>query len=187
MKAIDCRPEARQAAAASAPPADVHTPADRYQELFIAVQSGGIFDDCKAFVDCAPQDEPASILAAYRVQCGRPGFDLNAFVHQHFAPPCIDRSAYVCTPGVPALVIRAMRLFSTTTFMGPKGGEPVPSMTITLRIVSVGKGPRPSVGRRSGAATRPACLASSTRPAEIAMPTQTSSVRFFTSVFTMSG
>ena len=34
MKAIDCRPEARQAAAASVPPADVHTPADRYQELF---------------------------------------------------------------------------------------------------------------------------------------------------------
>ena len=101
MKAIDCRPEARQAAAAGVPPADVHTPADRYQELFIAVQSGGIFDDCKAFVDCAPQDEPAAILAAYRVQCGRPGFDLNAFVHQHFAPPCIDRSAYVCTPGVP--------------------------------------------------------------------------------------
>ena len=26
---------------------------------------------------------------------------MNAFVHQHFAPPCIDRSAYVCTPGVP--------------------------------------------------------------------------------------
>jgi alpha,alpha-trehalase len=101
MTAIDCRPEARQAAAACVPPADIHTPADRYQELFIAVQGGGLFDDCKAFVDCAPRGEPATILAAYRAQCGQPGFDLNAFVHQHFAPPHIERSAYVCVPGVP--------------------------------------------------------------------------------------
>jgi alpha,alpha-trehalase len=83
------------------PRADVHTPADRYQELFIAVQSSGIFDDCKAFVDCAPRGEPALILAAYRAQCGRPGFDLKAFVHRYFAPPHIERSAYVCEPGVP--------------------------------------------------------------------------------------
>jgi alpha,alpha-trehalase len=101
MKAIDCRPEARQAAAACVPAADTHTPADRYQEFFIAVQSGGVFEDCKTFVDCAPRAEPDAILTAYRAQCGQPGFDLKAFVHRHFAPPHIERSAYVCVPGVP--------------------------------------------------------------------------------------
>jgi alpha,alpha-trehalase len=100
MTAIDCRPEARQAAAACVPEADVHTPADRYQELFIAVQSGDVFEDCKSFVDCAPRAEPAEILAAYRAQCGQAGFDLKAFLHEHFAPPHMERSAYVCVPGV---------------------------------------------------------------------------------------
>ena len=57
------------------------------------------------------------------------------------------------TPGVPALVIRAMRLRSMTTFMGPAGGAPVPSITMTLRIVRVGNGPCPSPLRRSGAGT----------------------------------
>ncbi len=50
-------------------------------------------------------------------------------------------SARLGTPGVPALVIRAIRLFWMTTFIGPAGGAPVPSITMTLRIVSVGNGP----------------------------------------------
>ncbi|MGF6528654.1 alpha,alpha-trehalase TreF [Variovorax sp. PvP013] len=77
---------ARHAAATAAPPADTHSPADRYAELFVAVQRSDVFDDSKTFVDCAPRQAPEAILAAYRAQCRAPGFDLRAFVHAHFAP-----------------------------------------------------------------------------------------------------
>ena len=65
-------------------PADPLTPADRYQELFVAVQTARVFADSKTFVDCAPRQPPEAILAAYRAQCDAPGFDLAAFVHAHF-------------------------------------------------------------------------------------------------------
>ena len=48
-----------------------------------------------------------------------------------------------------------MRLFSTTTFIGPYGGAPVPSMIITLRMISDRNGPRPSPARRAGAGRKP--------------------------------
>ncbi|GKT26072.1 alpha,alpha-trehalase TreF [Acidovorax sp. SUPP3334] len=76
----------RRAAAALVPPADTHSPADRYEELFIEVQRQRVFEDSKTFVDCAPRQPPETILAAYRMQCHAPGFDLHAFVHHHFTP-----------------------------------------------------------------------------------------------------
>lgn len=83
-----------------APPCDHCTPADRYQELFIAVQSQQVFGDSKTFVDCAPRGEPEAILAAYRDEHARPGFDLGAFVLAHFSPPEIANDDYVGTPGL---------------------------------------------------------------------------------------
>jgi len=89
----------RQQAAGAAPAADLLTPADRYQELFIDVQREGLFDDCKTFVDCAPRIEPQAILTAYRSQRAQPGFDLRAFVQQHFAPQPPIAKAYVSRKG----------------------------------------------------------------------------------------
>ncbi len=86
--------------APNAPPCDHCTPADRYQELFIAVQSQQVFGDSKTFVDCAPLDAPEAILAAYRAEHTQPGFDLGAFVLRHFAPPEITNEDYVGTPGL---------------------------------------------------------------------------------------
>ncbi|MBU2011741.1 MAG: alpha,alpha-trehalase TreF, partial [Gammaproteobacteria bacterium] len=63
--------------------ADTLSPADRYQELFVAVQMQRIFPDSKTFVDCAPRRHPEVILEAYRARCNEPGFDLGAFVHEH--------------------------------------------------------------------------------------------------------
>lgn len=80
-------------------PADVLTPADRYQELFVAVQTTGVFSDSKTFVDCAPRGDPTQILAAYRAQRDDAGFDLADFVHRHFLPPEIHASHYVSVPG----------------------------------------------------------------------------------------
>jgi alpha,alpha-trehalase len=97
----DGRPETRHAAAALAPPADACSPADRYQELFVAVQRGGVFQDCKTFVDCDPRAEPLAILAAYRRESPRPGFDLAAFVHRNFSVPRHEPSRYVSRPGQP--------------------------------------------------------------------------------------
>ncbi len=86
--------------APGAPPCDHCTPADRYQELFIAVQSQQVFADSKTFVDCAPRGEPEAILAAYRAEHAQPGFDLGAFVLAHFSPPEIANDDYVGTPGL---------------------------------------------------------------------------------------
>ena len=53
--------------------------------------------------------------------------------------------------------MRAIRLRSMTTFIGPAGA--VPSITMTLVMVNVGNGPRPSPARRSGAGTSRSCCA----------------------------
>jgi alpha,alpha-trehalase len=92
-------PSARERASARLVPADTLTPADRYQELFEAVQMGRVFDDGKTFVDCAPRGSPERILDAYRAQCDRPGFALARFVHAHFLAPESQASHYVSVPG----------------------------------------------------------------------------------------
>ena len=94
-------PHANAERAARAAPADTLTPADRYQELFVAVQSGRVFEDSKTFVDCAPRGDPEKILDAYRCQSDAADFDLKAFVKQHFSPPEVHHSHYVSTPGQP--------------------------------------------------------------------------------------
>jgi len=83
------------------PAPDTQTPADRYQELFIAVQQGRVFDDSKTFVDCAPQGEPVDILAAYRAECRAQGFDLARFVNAHFRSVHPAPTDYESVPGQP--------------------------------------------------------------------------------------
>ncbi|VVE20074.1 alpha,alpha-trehalase [Pandoraea iniqua] len=80
-------------------PSDVLTPADRYQELFVAVQTQRIFPDSKTFVDCVPRLAPEEVLRRYRDDAGRPGFDLSAFVSGHFTMERIPDSHYVSDPG----------------------------------------------------------------------------------------
>ncbi|HVR49364.1 MAG TPA: alpha,alpha-trehalase TreF [Pseudorhodoferax sp.] len=84
---IHTEPATRHAAAERRPPPDTHTPAERYAELFEAVQRAAVFADSKTFPDCAPLGAPQDILAAYRQACQAPGFDLAAFVAAHFTPP----------------------------------------------------------------------------------------------------
>jgi len=78
---------------------DTLTPADRYQELFVAVQTQRVFADSKTFVDCAPRGDPEQILDAYRAQCATADFELGRFVQQHFLPPEDHTSHYVSDPG----------------------------------------------------------------------------------------
>lgn len=78
--------------------ADSLTPADRYQELFVEVQMNRVFADSKTFVDCAPRLHPERILAIYRSQRAQPGFDLVAFVEEHFSRYEISPSHFVSDP-----------------------------------------------------------------------------------------
>lgn len=77
------------------PASDVLTPADRYKELFVAVQTARIFADSKTFVDCAPKFNPETILARYRCAHDLPEFSLKAFVDAHFSLPKVYDSRYV--------------------------------------------------------------------------------------------
>ncbi|GAA2176263.1 alpha,alpha-trehalase [Agrococcus versicolor] len=74
--------------------ADTLSPADRYQELFLAVQTGDVFPDSKTFVDCVPLDDPEQILRDYRRHRHDDDFDLVAFVHAHFDEPVAAHSAF---------------------------------------------------------------------------------------------
>jgi alpha,alpha-trehalase len=78
--------------------ADVLTPADRYQELFVAVQTGRIFADSKSFVDCVPLVVPEEVMRRYRADHALPGFDLGGFVKQHFAHEPLPENHYVADP-----------------------------------------------------------------------------------------
>ncbi|MGY3088544.1 alpha,alpha-trehalase [Hymenobacter sp. UYAg731] len=80
--------------AAAAPPAMAPKPAavplsprQLFPGLFEAVQLGHIFPDNKTFVDAAPKQRPATILAAWRREKDQPGFQLKAFVESHFTLP----------------------------------------------------------------------------------------------------
>jgi alpha,alpha-trehalase len=64
-----------------------YQPSTDLQDLFIAVQTSGIFADSKTFVDCRPKSNPDSIVAAYLGQRSTPGFNLKAFVLENFYLP----------------------------------------------------------------------------------------------------
>ena len=75
-------------------------------------------------------------------------------------------SARIGRPGKPTLAIRAMRFPSMTMSTGPRGGAPVPSMSVAARRMSRWCGPSPSpavrrvVGSMSCAREPPAVSAS---------------------------
>jgi alpha,alpha-trehalase len=78
------------AAPTSGPPAAAHLyDASRdLDALFHDVQMARVFPDSKTFVDARPRSAPAEIVARYAAERTRPGFDLAAFVREHFdAPP----------------------------------------------------------------------------------------------------
>jgi alpha,alpha-trehalase len=82
--ALAAPPAAARDASATAWPA---APDKLYAELFVAVQSAQVYADQKTFVDAAPRQAPAAILADYRAQHDQPGFSLKDFVDAHFTAP----------------------------------------------------------------------------------------------------
>lgn len=71
----------------------LYRPAQDLGELFEQVQLQRVFPDSKTFPDCVPLSDPGQILQAYEQQKHQPGFELKAFVKQHFRlPPQPDTS-----------------------------------------------------------------------------------------------
>lgn len=71
-----------------APPAgEVYEPSEDLGPLFADVQLGGLFEDSKTFVDARPLQPPAALAAQYAAEKDADGFDLEAFVDEHFALP----------------------------------------------------------------------------------------------------
>jgi alpha,alpha-trehalase len=67
-----------------APPA---TPQALFQDLFVAVQTGQIYSDGKAFADAVPKAPPADILKQYHAERPASPAALKAFVEAHFDLP----------------------------------------------------------------------------------------------------
>ena len=93
--------QAPAARVADVAPADPLSPAERYAELFEAVQLGRVFDDSKTFVDCIPLRDPDAILSEYRGRRDQPGFALADFVHANFQAVQPPPSDYVSDPDQP--------------------------------------------------------------------------------------
>ena len=63
------------------------TPQDLFEELFVVVQTSGIFADGKVFVDAVPLSSPATILRQYRVERPDGPAALKSFVEARFQLP----------------------------------------------------------------------------------------------------
>jgi alpha,alpha-trehalase len=87
-------PSARDAG--GAPP----TPAELYPGLFERVQLERVYGDGKTFVDALPRTRPEVILGEFERSHDEPGFDLRAFVAEHFQPPPEAAGEYRTRPGV---------------------------------------------------------------------------------------
>src|SRR6516164_3164307 len=73
-------------ALAGAPPPQPapEPPSIAFGALYRTVEMTGVFPDQKTFADAIPNESPAEVLAAFEQQKLLPGFDLKAFVAQHF-------------------------------------------------------------------------------------------------------
>jgi alpha,alpha-trehalase len=78
--------------AVAAPPPQ--PPSEIYGELFEAVQLSSVFADSKTFPDAVPRFAADVIMAAYRAEHRKAGFDLRAFVTRYFEPPEVPDADY---------------------------------------------------------------------------------------------
>lgn len=74
------------------------TPHDRFGELFEAVALGHLFEDSKTFADSIPRQPPEQIMEAYEQQRSQAGFDLRAFVADHFYSDSLPGKGYESRP-----------------------------------------------------------------------------------------
>jgi alpha,alpha-trehalase len=76
-------------------------PSEQFGELFRNVQLKGIFADSKTFADLHFDELPNAILDDYEARKVESGFDLGAFIHQHFSLPTEGPTVHPASPGEP--------------------------------------------------------------------------------------
>lgn len=76
-------------------------PNERFGPLFEAIQTQAIFPDGKTFVDCEPKYPTDQIMAAYSARKDEPGFDLKAFVDEHFNLPITPTTNFISDKDLP--------------------------------------------------------------------------------------
>jgi alpha,alpha-trehalase len=91
-----CRSESDKAPAAAP---ERSSPDELFGDLFHAVQMDRVFPDGKTFVDCTPRFPADTIMARYAAAKAVAGFDLRAFVLEHFELPKAYASGFVSDPG----------------------------------------------------------------------------------------
>ncbi|MFL5493528.1 MAG: alpha,alpha-trehalase TreF [Gemmatimonadales bacterium] len=80
-------PPATPGVVPAAAPASRYDPAHDLGPLFHDVQMAALFPDSKTFVDARALQPPSEIARLYAGERRHQGFDLRAFVAQHFEPP----------------------------------------------------------------------------------------------------
>ena len=83
---------------APAPQRAPEPPSTVFGELYRAVEMAGLFPDQKTFADAIPNEPPAEVLADFERQKHRSGFELEAFVGQHFTLPLRKSVDYKTRP-----------------------------------------------------------------------------------------
>ncbi|HEU4720317.1 MAG TPA: alpha,alpha-trehalase TreA [Gemmatimonadaceae bacterium] len=84
--AVGCR-TAAPVASVPATPSRIYDASRDLGPLFHDVQMASVFPDSKTFVDARPRSSPETIVARYAAERTRTGFDLRAFVTEHFEAP----------------------------------------------------------------------------------------------------
>jgi alpha,alpha-trehalase len=69
------------------------SPADQFEDLFVAVQESRVFPDGKTFVDAVPKSDPQAILKKYRAAVPKTPVELRAFVLANFTVPGVNDQA----------------------------------------------------------------------------------------------
>jgi alpha,alpha-trehalase len=85
-----------------------------FKDLFVAVQTGGVFADGKTFVDAVPREAPDDILVAYHAAHSQSPAELRAFVERYFSLPTESATA-VTAPEHLSLVAHIDRLWDQLT------------------------------------------------------------------------
>jgi alpha,alpha-trehalase len=89
-------------------------PQELFEELFVAVQTSGIYADSKSFADAVPRSAPPEILAQYRARRPASPQALGRFVEAHFSLP-VEVTAAAAAPEHVSIVAHIDELWDPLT------------------------------------------------------------------------
>ena len=79
-------------------PQDLRPPSVSLGDLFVAIHRAKIYTDPKSASDATPDQSPDSLVALWKQEKDKPGFDLKTFVTKHFTMPVLRTASYSRKP-----------------------------------------------------------------------------------------